>query len=975
LTILAVALVIALLTSCAGEHRSSSESAVRFSEARFSLQSQYQPVANRPQQPSAAGLRRAADWRRAALQEPTAVNLRQLGVAHASVAQLDEAIRILEELSVTGDGGAAAWSDLAAVYMTRAQRRDDVSDYFRALNSAGAALQLEPALVPAWFNLAIVQGILGLRSAAASSWIRFLELETEPGWRSEARVRMAAASAATTQPWVPGQATDPNNASAVRRWLLESAMPAYARGDTTAIAMILEAADRLSSVTNDPAWAVAVDELVRSAAVRSAHVTYADSRRAWQQHDFEGRRVLLLDACRQFGSVKAALTSFCLAEQSEIEALNRDYGAAYASAKTAGQLASERGYLFAAARAIAAQAMVDASVGRFDDAARLFPIAILELRTVYAFPETIGLETTFADLLNLLGRQREGWQRRQAALRVAAKLSEPESDYAVFSSAAVLSFNAGWAHAARHFAAMPHGELAPLRQIAKLQRQLRAETAVGDTDKAQSYLQHVRTLIAASDDPRARTIDVDVDVGAGLLLAAEGQIDGAIQLLNQAVGRMGIVRQRQRTDALVWVSRLETRAGRLADARSHLEQATSQVRARLKSSDAVGSLVDERAWLWAAASDLILADEGSGAERDLALLENIKNAWSAPTTRLALPGGGPRDALMYFVVGERSLGAWCRTNGALTFRRLEVSPAELARMLARLRLQYRSGLEREDIRATLRTLHQLVMEPFQSALKHVDTLHIVPDGLLFGMPFAGLVGPAGRYLVEDVELTFAYTVTDDTAHRVAPEGRVLLVGNPTTAEAEPLPEARREVADIAAVYGSERAVVLTDGAATEEAFRQQVPGVSIVHFAGHAVADAAAPERSRLLLASSGTGPHQDGSLSIAELRSSFDLSHAPVVILAACSTAGPLFDRRFGVGHMASELRRAGAAGVLATVDDIPDRTGPLYVAFHSRLATGMSPAAALRAAQVKLLSESGDSIERWALAVLYDNPYNKAE
>jgi len=935
----------------------------------------YQPVGARQGGPSPGDLRRAAEWRRAALIEPSPGNLRQLGIAHATVASLDDAIRILEELSATGDGGALALSDLSAAYIARSRNGDDVADLFFGLNAAGASLHLDQNFAPAWFNAAIVQAQLGLRTDALHSWQRFLDTETDTAWRAEAQSRADQLRAIAPPTWAPGEKVEPATVFIARRWLLAQGIPDFARGGSTTMTVLADVAHQLSSMTNDPSWKEAVSELSGSASIRQAYLLYADAQHASRVDDFPRRRSSLVDACRRFRAAASPLTALCLAEQAGVEMLSLDYPAATLEATTAGRLAAGRGYRFAAARAIAAEAMVDTSIGKFDRAAELFPSAIKGLLETHAFPEAVGVETTFADVLNLIGRQREGWHRRRDALRAALRLSDPDSEYSVFSSAAVFSSNAGLLHAARQFAAVPHGELSAMRQVAKLQRQVRAESAVGNYAAAHERLAEIRKRLAASTDPRARTIEADIDVGAGLLLAAEGHAGDAIEMLNTGISRMGIVRQRQRTDALVWVSRLETRAGRLNEARSHLEDATARVRARLKPATVVGSLVDERAWLWNAASDLVLAADGAGGERDIALLEGIKNAWSAAARPSDLPGSQSHTRLLYFVVGENAIGAWCQRNGALTFRRLEASPSELGHILSRLRLQYRSGLSAETLN-TLQMLRKLVLGPFERDLEGAASVHIVPDGLLFGVPFAGLRSASGRFLIEDAELSFSYTLSDSTAPAKATGPvRALLVGNPTTGEAEPLPDARREVDDIARAYETTSTVILTDAAATEATFRQEIATASIVHFAGHAVADPAAPERSRLLLARSNSTPDQDGALSVAELRSGLALTQGPLVVLAACRTAGAQTDRRFGVGHLASELLRAGATGVIATVDDIPDQTTALYVALHRRLARGLPPAAALRQAQVELLSSKTISLESWALALFYGNPHPEAD
>jgi len=396
-------MVAALLPACSSEH-GSDEPNVRIGDGRFSVPTAYQSLAAVGFTTTPALLRNAAVWRRAALADPTPANLRRLGVAHASVANLDDAIRILEELSATGDGGAEAWSDLSAAYLARAHRADDVSDLFRALNSAGAAVHANASFAPGWFNEAVAQAALGLRAQSSNSWQNFLELETNVEWRNEALSRVDQLGVAAPADWTLTSRIEPSSAFAAQRWLLEVGIPEFFTAGSPPLTVLADISNQLSSITGDPMWSDVAKEVGQPAAGKRPYLLYAEAHRAARIDDFVRRRTLLLDACREFRLLGSSLTALCTAEQATIEALSLDYLSAEGSAQAAGRIADSRGYRFALARAISAEAMVHTSVGRFARAAQLFPVAIAGLLAAHSIPEAISVETTYADLLNLLGR-------------------------------------------------------------------------------------------------------------------------------------------------------------------------------------------------------------------------------------------------------------------------------------------------------------------------------------------------------------------------------------------------------------------------------------------------------------------------------------------------------------------------------------------------------------------------------------------
>ena len=129
----------------------------------------------------------------------------------------------------------------------------------------------------------------------------------------------------------------------------------------------------------------------------------------------------------------------------------------------------------------------------------------------------------------------------------------------------------------------------------------------------------------------------------------------------------------------------------------------------------------------------------------------------------------------------------------------------------------------------------------------------------------------------------------------------------------------------------------------------------IVHFATHAVSDSEHPERSGLVLSLfDRRGQPQNGFLSLQQI---YDLNlPADLIVLSACETG---LGREIGGEGLVGLVRGfmyAGATRVIASLWSVDDEvTANLMAHFYRNLEQdGLSPAAALRAAQVAVRKES---------------------
>ena len=275
--------------------------------------------------------------------------------------------------------------------------------------------------------------------------------------------------------------------------------------------------------------------------------------------------------------------------------------------------------------------------------------------------------------------------------------------------------------------------------------------------------------------------------------------------------------------------------------------------------------------------------------------------------------------------------------------RIVAVPIERAAISSQIRLFRQLIVTRSPLcREIGRSLFETLITPVLPNLTAAQSLRIIPDDILWELPFQALVTPDGGYLIETVPILYlpsreALGVADDPRGdglSSADSDLLLAVGSPLPANKRglrqpgdhpafsPLPEAVLEAKIIAGVHGERRSEVLTGRSATESAFRRLAPKRRFIHLATHGVIDNRNPHRSHLLLTPSGTDPANDGRLEVQEVRQ-LQLV-AELAILAACETgrgsneAREPGDRMAGLGHAFLE---AGCRAVIVSLWKIDSR------------------------------------------------------
>jgi CHAT domain-containing protein/tetratricopeptide (TPR) repeat protein len=334
----------------------------------------------------------------------------------------------------------------------------------------------------------------------------------------------------------------------------------------------------------------------------------------------------------------------------------------------------------------------------------------------------------------------------------------------------------------------------------------------------------------------------------------------------------------------------------------------------------------------------------------------------------ALRDLGQAVVLQYVVMGNNLVLFVAESPGSGAPRLSAYTIAVPRRALKERITELTTALDRRDLRfpELSAALFDLLLGPARSALRSAERVYVLPDEELWGVPFHALRTPDGKYLVETATISYATSLETvrlaQLRRRSASAAKTLLavgIGNPYGRPAsarsamrgavlDPIPEAEEEVRAIAALYGSDGAV-LTGSSVREELVKREAGRYDVLHIAGHGVTDAADPMFSAVVLGSPGADRAEDGYLEAREI-AALQL-HASLAVLSACDTAGGRMTSGEGVIGLSWALLVAGCPTAVVSQWDVHSAaTRDLMILFHQRIRAGDGPAAALRAAQLSL-------------------------
>lgn len=910
---------------------------------------------------------------------------------------LDRAIQTLWMVGRTSRRPAAAWADLSAAYLLRAERGGSPRDLLSAVEAAEQALQLAPRNRTALFNRALALQRFGLADVAAWGWREYLAVDAKSPWAGEARRRLAVATAGPVRP-----APAPDSGAS------PSALTEYARTDPQAARLLGQ--DRL---LGEWAEAVLAGQAARADALLDRARALADALRARPGGD-----QTLADAVQAIRVQQGGAALRALAQAHREYALGRALydSTRYASAEPHMQAAAASGSPALRDWAQLFVANIRVNTGDWRGAELLFRALAARTDTLRHPALAARVRWSIAGTRVRTARHELALEPAAASARLFARAGEREYAATLLSILAEAHDHLGEtdaAYGAWHDALITlrpyrtsmrlHGLVGAVATAAANDGLHRAAVRVQDEGvevtrrrgevvyAVEARLARARLLPAAGGVARAladmdsarlaldgvppeqrERMGAELQIAKGLtsMFARPAQPRHAAPALDSAAAFFAGGGLPLRGFPVV-VSAAEARLalGDLAGATTRLESAFSMLELRRDSirleprraavfDDARG-VVDRVVMLHLAAGRtgeaLRFLDRGRASLAPSAL--------EPAASRTAAIAGPPDEVgVEYAVVGD-TLVAFAVAGHRVFVARTRVDTLQLVRTVTRVLHLLQGQEDGEEVDALLARLHEWLVRPVQPHLGAAETsLVLVVDGVLAQVPWAALRdGRTGRYLMQDYPLRFATSLSDAWRPRPAVvPGQTVLVADPEFSSAEEpglqrLRGAAAEADSIAKQYPGARLV--PGAAATGTALRDALERAAVVHYAGHAVFDDERPEQSYLVLAPlpgrPGSGRLTAGDLAAMELR------HAPLVVLAACSTVNAGRGRAGGFSGLAGGLLAAGAGGVVGGLWEVDDaRTRSLMIAFHRAWRARGDGARALRAAQLQLLGSSDPAL-----------------
>ena len=386
-------------------------------------------------------------------------------------------------------------------------------------------------------------------------------------------------------------------------------------------------------------------------------------------------------------------------------------------------------------------------------------------------------------------------------------------------------------------------------------------------------------------------------------------------------------------------------------------------------------------------------------------LERAENEWRNFLVRVRPPGpaavpfhsgdpfdfteikrrlAGPSTAVLEFMVGEKSSAAFLLTSDGLLTAALP--PLSVLGPLVDNDLRFLSLGDGPDFagRAGAARLGALLLGPFRGRLRSgLHSLIVIPDGPLHYLPFETLIDEARspRFLIEDFDVRYGPSAIGliHLADRPAPARyardflglantlrmRTFALSVDEEVAFPALPEASREVRNIARRFDPARTTILIDREARETALHSlPLADYRIIHLAAHGFFDDRHWWRSALVLFSDEKGPG-DGFLQpddIYGLRLASEL-----IVLSGCETGLGRLEKGEGVNGLSYAFFYAGARSLLLSLWNVNDRaTADFMGSFYDYWLGGRSKSEALRLAKIRTLRSKNGNPFYWAGFVL---------
>lgn len=302
-------------------------------------------------------------------------------------------------------------------------------------------------------------------------------------------------------------------------------------------------------------------------------------------------------------------------------------------------------------------------------------------------------------------------------------------------------------------------------------------------------------------------------------------------------------------------------------------------------------------------------------------------------------------------------------------------------------------------------LYRQLMKPLESHWAGSDKLIIIPDGVLFYVPFEALISERPddekfskyAYLAKRFDVSYHYSASllvstvkplserhfvgfapvfpDETispaqfsaldSASISSVSRDVKIDGKKFAS---LPASENEVNSIAELFvkdGREAKKYLFDEA-SEARFKASVPSTDILHIATHGIMNETNPKLSGIIFASPTDSSREDGILYAGE---TYNLTlRANLVVLSSCESGIGRLHNGEGMMALSRAFLYAGAQNIMYSLWKVDDRpTSELMIGFYRNYLGGNSYAHALREAKLQFIKNPATAFPKnWSGFIL---------
>ena len=215
----------------------------------------------------------------------------------------------------------------------------------------------------------------------------------------------------------------------------------------------------------------------------------------------------------------------------------------------------------------------------------------------------------------------------------------------------------------------------------------------------------------------------------------------------------------------------------------------------------------------------------------------------------------------------------------------------------------------------LNNLYNILIKPIESKLNKNEEIVIIPDGILYNLPFSALRDDDDTFLIEKHTLSFLNSINDinliQTNDGAKISNNILVIHSPITTKYNTLNYAPKEAEYIDKYAKSKSLQILSKHDATIDNFIAYSKSKDIIHFATHSFIDSSNPEMSKIVLSSN---QNNISYLSIKDfIDGKISFINNPLIVLSSCNSAsGKIYQEgilgfAYGMFLSGATIRQAG--------------------------------------------------------------------